>query len=252
MGKKQENRINEILNILAERKRADVTELSALLQVSLVTIRKDLDYLESRGFIVRKQGFAALNDSDDVSGRLAYHYEEKKKIAAKAAELVSDGDTVMIESGSCCAILATVLAETRKDVIIITNSCFIADYLRQYHNISVVLLGGIYQKESQCLVGPMIAEAGAGFHVTYLFAGTDGYSERMGFTNKDQLRAQAVRDMARSADKVVILTESAKFSTVGTNPLNLRNTELIVITDSLLDSSQKQQIESAGIQVIES
>ena len=63
-------------------------------------------------------------------GRIAYHYEAKQKIARRAAKLIADGDTLMIESGSCCALLAEELTVSKKDLTIITNSAFIADYIR--------------------------------------------------------------------------------------------------------------------------
>ena len=250
MTKKQDERTKRILAILARNKKADVTELSDQLGVSMVTIRKDLDELERKGFIIRKQGYAELNESDDISSRLAYHYGEKRRIARKAAELISDGDTIMIESGSCCALLADILGTSGKRINIITNSCFIADYVRHHGNIEVTLLAGQYQKESQCLVGPMIRETADNFHVSYFFIGTDGYSETTGFTNRDPLRAQAVRDMAHSADTVIILTESNKFSVAGTNPLNIKNRNHTVITDSSIPEAMMKSLAEKKIEVM--
>ena len=250
MTKKQDERIKRILAILAENRKADVTELSQQLSVSMVTVRKDLDELEKKGFIIRRQGYAELNESDDISSRLAYHYTEKRKIAKKAAELISDKDTVMIESGSCCALLADVLGTSGKTVTVITNSCFIADYVRHHSNINVILLGGNYQKESQCLVGPMVRESADNYHVSYFFIGTDGYSESTGFTNRDPLRAQAVRDMAHAAENIVILTESSKFSAVRSNPLNIKNRHHMVITDSDLPEHCKKLLADRNIDVL--
>ena len=174
----RQKRDNLILNILTERKSIDVSELSELLGVSQVTVRKDLDELEKRHLISREHGIARLGNPDDINGRLAIHYDEKMKIAKAAASLVSDGDTIMIESGSCCAITAALIAKSLKNATIISNSVFIADYIRKESDINIVLLGGIYQKDSQCLVGPMIRDAVANFNVKYLFSGTDGWSRR--------------------------------------------------------------------------
>lgn len=77
-----------------------------------------------------EHGFACLGSADNLHARIAYHYEAKKKIAARAAELIRDGETLMIESGSCCALLAEALTASRKDLTIITNNAFIADYIR--------------------------------------------------------------------------------------------------------------------------
>ncbi len=250
MSAKQEERTKLIINLLSKEKKLDVSALADLLNVSQVTARKDLDYLESRGFIRRVHGYAELNTSDHISSRLAYHYDEKRKIAEKAAELIHDGDTIMIESGSCCAILADILGQKSNDLTIITNSAFIAEYIRKYKQIQIVLLGGIYQQDSQCLVGPMIRDNAANYHVQYFFIGTDGWSERTGFTNKDQLRAQAVRDMAHSCEEMIILTESEKFHTIGTMPLNVKDQPGKVITDENIPEQAELILKKQNIDLI--
>ena len=124
-------RHNKILEILSENRKVEVAKLSELLGVSQVTVRKDLDQLESQGLVLRAHGYARLNDSDDMNQRLAFHYDVKQMIAKRAAQFVDSGETIMIESGSCCALLALEIAQTKKDVTIITNSAFIADYIRK-------------------------------------------------------------------------------------------------------------------------
>ena len=249
MSAKQEARAKQILELLSARNNMEVAELAAVLQVSQVTVRKDLDALESRGFIRREHGFAELNSSDRISSRLAYHYEEKKRIAECAAELVRSGDTVMIESGSCCAILADLLAQKCSSLTVVTNSAFIAGYIRSFQHVQIVLLGGIYQHDSQCLVGPTLRDSAANYHVRYFFIGTDGWSERFGFTNKDPLRAQAVRDMACACEELVVLTESEKFRSGGTVPLNIREQPGRVITDGALPEQTRRILREQGIDV---
>lgn len=244
------NRESRILEILTEKTKVEVAELSFLLGVSQVTVRKDLDSMEQRHLIRRVHGFAMLNSSDDIDGRLACHYEEKKNIAKKAASLIRDGETVMIESGSCCALLALELAQTKNNVTIVTNSAFIADYIRSEPGAHTVLLGGIYQPDSRCLVGPMIRDTAACYNVRWFFAGTDGWSERTGFTNKDQMRTQAVRDMARSCQDMVILTESEKFLSAGTVPMNIKGQPTHVITDADIPSETAALLEKESISVM--
>ena len=246
----KKQREKEILHLLIERKRIEVTELSSLLGVSQVTIRKDLDELEKRHLIRRIHGFAEISSEDDINSRLAYHYDEKTKIAVKASGLVSDGDTVFIENGSCCALAALTIAQTKKNVTIVTNSAFIADYIREEPGVQIVLLGGIYQKESQCLVGPMIRQCAMNYNVKYCLIGTDGWNERIGFTNKDQMRAQAVRDMAASAEHVVILTESEKFNAAGTVPLNLSGCRISVLTDAAVPDTVRETLAAQQIDLI--
>lgn len=241
------NRTNQILELITGEGKIEVAELARRLDVSQVTIRKDLDNLEERGIIRREHGWAVLHNGDDLSARLAYHYQEKELIARKAAELVQDGESVMIENGSCCALLAETLARTHRDLTILTNSAFIASYIRDREHVQVVLLGGIYQPEAQVMVGPMVRQCAENFWIDRFFIGVDGWSERTGFTNRDQLRAQAVRDMAGQAEQVIVLTESEKFGIRGTVPLNLKNQIKMVITDSRLDSGTAQILSDQGI-----
>ena len=113
-----------------------------------------------------------------------------------------------------------------------------------------ILLGGIYQKDSQVMVGPMVRQCAEGFFVDLLFAGTDGYSARTGFTNSDQMRTQAVRDMAEHAERVVVLTESEKFSRHGTVPLSLDDKSVTVITDPHVSEEARAELERAGVELV--
>lgn len=142
------SREEEIISIVSKNKKIEVNELAELLNVSQVTIRKDLDKIETRGILHRQHGFALISNQDDINYRLAYNYDLKRKIALKTADLVNDGETVMMESGSTCTLLAEELAYNKNDITIITNSCFIASYVRKAESVKVVLIGGKYQKDS--------------------------------------------------------------------------------------------------------
>lgn len=242
------NRAQAILSLLTEEHKLEVSALAEKLEVSQVTIRKDLDELEHRGIIIREHGFARLRSIDNVAGRIAYHYEEKRRIAVRAAELISDGETLMIETGSCCALLAEILTQTKKNLTIITHSVFIADYIRNQTDFQIVLLGGIYQANSQVLVGPMVRQGAENFYVQHFFIGINGYSPRAGFTNSDQMRAQAVRDISHQTDEIIVLTESEKFHHPEGIPLNVKvNT---IITDTQLDEESRAQLRSSGVSMI--
>lgn len=241
-------RDNAILEILTSERRVEVTSLAERLGVSQVTMRKDLDSLVSRGIVVREHGFAELRSSNDIAGRLAYHYQSKVSIARRAAALVADGETVMVESGSCCALLAKALFEKPRDVTVVTNSAFIADYVRNMPAAKVVLLGGVYQKDAQVMVGPLVPLCANSFLVNKLFVGTDGYANGT-FTNADMLRAQAVHDMAERADRVIVVTESEKFEQRGVVPLDLAGRPVSVVTDDALSDETRSQLESDGIAV---
>ena len=204
-----------ILDILTAHKSIKVTMLAELLDVSQVTLRKDLDNLEKRGIIRRTHGYASLEGADDTSKRMAFNHSIKRKIAMAAADEVREGETVMIESGSCCALFAEELALAQKNVTIITNSAFIANYICRLPNVKIILLGGYFQPESQSLVGPMTVKCGELFFSDKFFLGADGFIPGFGFTGRDHMRVETALELTKRAKDVFILTESAKFNRRG-------------------------------------
>ena len=242
-------RENTILELLSEHEKMEVSALAEALGVSQVTVRKDLDSMESKGILRREHGYAVFGGHDDINNRLAIHYDEKRRIAQRAAALVSPGETVMIESGSCCALLAEELVRTKPGVTIVTNSAFIASYVRKLKSAKVVLLGGDFQNDAEVMVGPILKTCAAQFYVEQLFVGTDGFSQRLGFTGNDHLRVQAVRDMAEHAGRVVVVTESSKFAHHGVVPLNLTKGVNAVVTDDRLPKETESLLRKMDIQV---
>ena len=227
----------------------EVAALARRLGVSAVTMRKDLDALERRGVVRREHGFAVFGGNDDLNNRLAFHYEEKRRIAREAAKLVAPGETVMIESGSCCALLAEEIARAGTGATIISNSAFIASYIRRFEGAHVVLLGGDFQNDAQVMVGPVLRVCVQQFYVEKLFVGVDGYSDALGFMSNNHLRAQAVRDMAGQAKRVFAVTESSKFQRTSTVPLAIPGGVFGVITDGGLENDAAQRLDRAGISV---
>ena len=209
------DRNTKILEILAMRQRVKVALLAEILAVSQVTVRKDLDNLEERGLIRRIHGYASLDSANNAGKRMAYNYSIKRKIAGTAASAIKPGETVMLESGSCCAFLAEELAMAQKNVTIITNSAFIANYVRHKPFINIILLGGFYQPESQVVVGPMTIKCGEIFYSDKFFIGADGFMPNFGFTGRDHMRALTAIDLAGRAKEVFVLTDAAKFRNQG-------------------------------------
>ncbi|GAA3018982.1 DeoR/GlpR family DNA-binding transcription regulator [Tetragenococcus solitarius] len=243
-------REEEIISIVSENKKIEVNELAHLLDVSKVTIRKDLDKLETRGIVHRQHGYAVLNSQDDINYRLAINYDLKRKIARKAAELVKDGETVMIESGSTCTLLAEELAYHKSDVTIITNSNFIASYIRKAEGVKILLIGGEYQKDSQVNVGPLVKKVISEFHVDKLFVGIDGFDEQRGFTGSDVTRCDTANTMMSSANNTIVLTDSSKFLQGGVVSEFAFDTISMVYTDNRIEKEKKEFLEKQSIQVV--
>ncbi len=208
-------RQSKLIKLVNLYQKIEVSRLAELLDVSQVTIRKDLDHLEEEGLLAREHGYALIKNANDINTRLTINYDTKLKIATKAAEMVSNGETVMLESGSTCALLAEQLAKLKKDITIITNSAYIAIRIRELPIRKVILLGGEYQKEYQGMVGPLIRKCAKEFYVDKFFVGTDGFIPESGFTCDDLMRVETMRYMADSANRTIILADSSKFTQKG-------------------------------------
>lgn len=223
----------KIMEMLNESGSLEVNAVAQELNVSAVTVRKDFAWLEEKGLLRRQHGSAVRVSPDDVGYRMTFNYEVKKRIAHRAAEMVESGESVMIESGSTCAMLAAELTESGKDVTIITNSAFIAAHIRSLPGARIVLLGGLYEPDAQVMTGPMVKMCAREFFVDKFFIGTDGYDPGQGFSNVDMQRAEAVRAMAESATRRIILTDSSKFNKRGVVTLMTAQDVAAVVTDAI-------------------
>ena len=243
------DRQTKILEIVNQKKKVEVATLSQMLEVSQVTIRKDLDALEELNFLTREHGYATMKNMSDIGNRMAFCYETKQRIAEKASEIISDGETIMVESGSSCALFVKYLSETKKDITVITNSSYIARFIRETEGgvTKVIVLGGEYQKEAEVMVGPLVKTCAEAFYVDKLFMGTDGYIPGIGFTSGDMLRAEAAKSMADSARNSIILTDSSKFSEHGV-VMQCRLKDInMVFTDDQVPLEAKDAMEQNGI-----
>lgn len=242
-------RQNRILEILGKDNRTSVNDLSERLDVSAVTIRQDLNFLEAEGLLRRIHGGAVLKDGDDLDNRLAKNYEKKLRIARKLASLVNEGETILIESGSANVLLARELVRI-KQVTIMTTNVYIARQFRKNAQANVVILGGIYQHDSETLVGKITKTCLDQVHIRKAFIGIDGYSTADGFTLRDLFRAEISSHIIRKASDVFIVSDSSKFGcTALTNICHLSDIQHIA-TDDDLNPAFREEFNRAGIDLI--
>jgi len=228
------DRTVRILELMTNNKTMKVNQLAELLDVSQVTLRRDLDNLEDRGIIRYAHGYATLDGANDTGKRLAFNYSIKKRIAKAAVQTIDEGETIMIESGSCCALLAEEITLAGKNVTIITNSIFIKDYIHKLKGIKIIFLGGFFQPESQVLVGPLTIKTAENIFTDKFFLGTNGFIPELGFTGCDHLRVETAHELAKRTKKVFILTESDKFNRRGAyNLLNFDNISGVFTDDKI-------------------
>lgn len=245
MNERQKN----IINILAEQANASVNLLSEKLKVSGVTIRHDLNFLESEGLLKRVHGGAVLRDADDIEIRLGINFEIKQRIARKAAEQVLPGETVMIESGSINALLARELVQ-KEDITLITSNAFIARQFRNNKNTNIILLGGIYQPVSESMVGKLAKTGIDQVHFSKAFIGIDGFTPETGFTSRDILRSEISAYIVDKCGNNYVVTDSSKFGKLELTSICHPNQVQHVITDIFLPDPYLDILRDNQVEVI--
>ncbi|MCK5137723.1 MAG: DeoR/GlpR transcriptional regulator [Bacteroidales bacterium] len=242
-------RQNRILEILGKNDKTSVNTLSEILSVSSVTIRQDLNFLEGEGLLKRVHGGAVLKDADDLVNRLGVNYEKKLRIAKKVSSCVNEGETILIESGSVNVLLARELLKIKK-VTIITTNVYIARQFRKNEQANIIILGGIYQHDSETLVGKMTKTCIDQINIDKAFIGIDGYTTDSGFTLCDLFRAEISSYIIQKAQDVFIISDSSKFGkTELTNicfPADIHH----IATNNDLSSMYQNELKKAGVDLI--
>ncbi len=242
-------RQSEIVEMVDSEKQVTVKELSEKLGVSEVTIRKDLDTLSEYGILIRHHGYALKKNTADIVNRLSINYDSKCKIARKANALIGFNETILIGSGSTCALLAEEIVRTKPNVTIITHSIYIAEHASRLGNNKIILLGGEYQRDAQVMVGPLVRSSVRQYYVDKIFLGTDGFVKNVGFMGSDVLRTEAVKNMAESARHIIIITDSTKFSKRGLLVQFSQKEPTRIITDKKLPEDYIEFFNSLGVPV---
>jgi len=235
---------------MSDGHKISVNELSEKLEVSQATIRQDLTFLENKGFLKRIHGGAVLDESDDISHRMGINYESKLKIAVAAARFVNEGETIYIESGSINALFAMEVVKKCKTTTIITSNAFIARQIGREAEGRVILLGGIYQHESECMVGTLVRECLSKLNYSKAFVGVDGFTRETGFTGRDMMRADINSEIIRRSPSTYILTDSSKFGKITlARYCSMEDIECLV-TDNELPEEYHSMFTKAGVNVV--
>ena len=247
-----EERRQHILAIAQSEGRVRVRDLSKALGISQITIRKDLDHLQGRGLLHRSHGGAlpaqpgALFDPT-LQEKEKRHHNEKVRIAAAAAELVQEGQCVMLDSGTTTTAVALALKKFSQ-LTIITNGVNIAAELTGTH-FDVILTGGIVRKNSFSLVGPLAEDMLAEMHADILFLGVDGFDLDIGLTTPNLLESRVNRAMVGAATKVVAVCDSTKFDRRSLSRIVPATAIHHVITDTNLREETAEALRSLNIEL---
>jgi DeoR/GlpR family transcriptional regulator of sugar metabolism len=230
------------VRILAELRRTGavrVSDLTEMLDVSDMTIRRDLENLVASGIARKVHGGAVL------AGQVAHEpgfavksqleQSAKHAIAARAASLIQPGAAIALSAGTTTWAMAPLIV-TIPGLTVVTNSTTVADAIATLdptNQISVVLTGGV-RTPSAALVGPVADRAIATMHVDQLFLGVHGMDERIGFTTPNLAEAATNRALIACAREVIVVADSSKWGVVGLADIAPLTAAHVVVTDDRL------------------
>jgi DeoR family galactitol utilization operon repressor len=237
-----------IIDKLSEDGAVSVTGLAKELGYSEVTIRGDLKLLEEKGWISRTRGGAAPALHRSILERQRVFPERKNAIARAAAELVNDGDVIMIEAGTTTALIARHLAGKR-DIHIVTNSTLVFSYGRANPNLQITMTGGEFRRPTESLVGPVALETISRFNVRLAFVGTDGFTLERGMTTHLVEGAEIVKAMKARAATTILTADSSKYGRTGFVSVLPLSAVDFILTDSDLAADAVSELETADIRV---
>jgi ribose transport system substrate-binding protein len=211
-------RRQRLLDILRKEPGLRVPEMADALEVSEGTIRNDLNALEENGLLERVRGGAILSSDVPVRSlsflsRLKQNAGAKQAIARQAAELVGDGDSILLDASTTVYFIARFLQNRRK-LRVITNGIEIARLLAQNPTNTVILLGGMLNPDSTSITGLISERIVQDLHVKTAFVSCSGITPEAGLTEVHIAEAQLKEKALAAAEKVIALVDAGKFGKV--------------------------------------
>jgi DeoR/GlpR family transcriptional regulator of sugar metabolism len=248
-----QQRRQKILDLLREEGSVRVSQLAQMFNVSEPTIRQDLKQLEKDGAITREHGGAFLKDIPHQVRTLSLQHTEnmdkKAAIGKRAAELIDNGDSIILDSGTTVTEIAKHLYE-KHDLKIVTDSLNIALLVGVRYDFDVMVTGGEFKAPTLSLTGEKASVFFDDIHVSKLFLATGGFSVTSGLTYPGLSDIPVKKAMIASADKVILAADSTKIGV--TSFASLGGIELIdvLVTDTGISDEIRARLESKDIEVI--
>ena len=245
-------RRKKILEILRRDGQVRVAQLSDALGATVVTIRSDLDALEQDGYLERTQGGAIQTMKNyynlEFQRRKQEHMENKKAIAAAAAGLVRDGDTLFINSGTTTYFAAVELKQ-RKNLNIVTNSISVAVELGGLPTFRVILLGGDISAQYSFTYGEDVKEQISRYRANWAILSVDGIQPGTGITTYHAEESVIDRIMMERAQTPIIVADSSKLGRESFSRISALTAQTILITDQNANPDITAQIRADGVDV---
>lgn len=250
------DRHNKILELLNRDGSVKTSKLVAIFDVSLETVRRDLDFLEKQGILQKVYGGAISNsvNKEDINQtytmRETKHIDEKREIAALAVKFINENETIALNSSTTSIEIARLIKDRYNSLTVVTNSLRIADELADKKGINLILAGGIYNKNEFAFLGEITERFLDEFTVDKSFISVGGISLKRGITDFLIDEVIVERKMIKIAEETIILADSSK---IGSNSLiKICNAEDIdfIITDSKLTDEEKEIYTKNNIKII--
>ena len=250
-----EERRREIRALIEERGRVTTEELAERFHTSLVTIRGDLNALAETGLIVRTHGGAlAHRDGEEVPIEIKQNlrHAEKVRIATAAVQMIRDGETIMLDSGSTTGEIAKQIRTLNRlhGINVITNALNVAVTLAQAPHVRLVMLGGVLRPNSYSLSGPQAEAALAGLQADRLFLGVDSLDPEIGLMTPHLLEAQLNAQMIRAARQVVAVADSSKLLRRSLSVIAKVEQIHTLITDQGAGADSVDALRQRGVEVV--
>ena len=241
-----EERRDEIVRLLNEKKSLSVQDISRLFGVSGTTIRTDLTALEEKGYLRRTHGGAVLPSSavsflrePGISERA--HFKEKQAIAEAALRFVESYETILIDNGTTMAAFDTALAASPlTGLTIYSNDLNGLQILEAKENFELHLIGGRIRSGFHYTYGTEVLEELRGYHFRKLFLATSAFSKD-GLTTANSDLCAVKRAMIASAEQVILLTDSSKIGEIGFQKFaDLSDIDILITDNGISDAALKK------------
>lgn len=211
-----EERLEEIINIIDKEGKVFVKDLSQKFDVSEGMIRKDLQRLEKEGKIRRTYGGAMKADTFkndlNINTRMNKNVESKSKIAKKAFDIIEDRDTIFLDVSSVNYLLAQFIANSEKNITLVTNMSSIPLLFNDNDNCKLVVVGGVYNKELGGCIGAETINELEKYRFNKAFIGSSGINVNTGkVCNFDLEEGKTKQAIISSSSNSYILIENEKF-----------------------------------------
>lgn len=250
-----EERRRHIVELVTKHGRVTVDELAKRFHISAVTIRGDLEALSSSGLVTRSHGgalpVAQASQDTPLPIKETRHLPEKRRIAQAAAQLISDGETIILDSGSTTVEIARCIRQRKwRGLTVITNALNIALELSAIDNVRVMMLGGMLRSTSYSLAGPDAEQALSRLSADRLFLGVDGVDAEVGVTTPDPQEASLNTLMIRVSREAIAVFDSSKLGQRSLSVIAPISSLDMMITDTNAPRDYVETLQGLGLKFI--